>query len=32
VIARIADDQVLLDLRTVNPDEEPELLEALTAL
>jgi L-seryl-tRNA(Ser) seleniumtransferase len=32
VIARIADDQVLLDLRTVNPDEEPELLEALSAL
>ena len=32
VIARIADDQVLLDFRTVNPDEEPELLEALTAL
>jgi L-seryl-tRNA(Ser) seleniumtransferase len=32
VIARIADDQVLLDLRTVNHDEEQELLEALTAL
>jgi L-seryl-tRNA(Ser) seleniumtransferase len=29
VIARIADDQVLLDLRTVAPEEEPELLEAL---
>jgi L-seryl-tRNA(Ser) seleniumtransferase len=32
VIARIADDLVLLDLRTVNPREETELLEAVTAL
>lgn len=32
VISRIADDLVLLDLRTVEPEEEPELLEALTAL
>jgi len=32
VIARIADDQVLLDLRTVNPDEEPELLDVLASL
>jgi L-seryl-tRNA(Ser) seleniumtransferase len=32
VIARIADGLVLLDLRTVAPEEEPELLEALTAL
>ena len=29
VIARIADGQVLLDLRTVNPDEEGDLLEAV---
>lgn len=29
VIARISDRKVLLDLRTVAPDEEPELLEAL---
>lgn len=32
VIARIADDQVLLDLRTVDDKEEPELLTALTSL
>ncbi|HEV7797747.1 MAG TPA: L-seryl-tRNA(Sec) selenium transferase [Pyrinomonadaceae bacterium] len=32
VITRIADNLVLLDLRTVNPDEEAELLEAVIAL
>ena len=32
VIARIAEDQVLLDLRTVDPSEEAELLEAVKAL
>ena len=32
VIARIAEDKVLLDLRTVAPDEEDELLKALAAL
>jgi L-seryl-tRNA(Ser) seleniumtransferase len=32
VIGRIADDLVLLDLRTVNPEEEPELLEAVRTL
>lgn len=32
VIARIADDQVLLDLRTVGTAEEPELLQALLTL
>lgn len=32
VIARIADDQVLLDLRTVDDSEEPELLAALRSL
>ena len=32
VIARIADGLVLLDLRTVAPEEEPELLNALAAL
>jgi L-seryl-tRNA(Ser) seleniumtransferase len=32
VIVRIADQQVLIDLRTVSPDEEPELLDALLAL
>jgi L-seryl-tRNA(Ser) seleniumtransferase len=32
IIARIADGLVLIDLRTVAPSEEPELLEALTAL
>jgi L-seryl-tRNA(Ser) seleniumtransferase len=32
VIARIADDLVLLDLRTVNPNEEAELFEAVVAL
>ena len=31
VIARIADEQVLIDLRTVSLDEEPELLQALLA-
>lgn len=32
VIARIADGLVLIDLRTVNPLEEPDLLRALTSL
>lgn len=32
VIVRIADQQVLIDLRTVSPEEEPELLSALLAL
>lgn len=32
VIARIADDLVLLDLRTVSPGEEAELLKAVIAL
>jgi L-seryl-tRNA(Ser) seleniumtransferase len=32
VIVRIAEDQVLIDLRTVQPDEEPVLLEALFAV
>jgi L-seryl-tRNA(Ser) seleniumtransferase len=32
VIARIADNLVLLDLRTVDPSEEPELLEALLGI
>ena len=32
VISRIADDQVLLDLRTVDVREEPELLAALRSL
>jgi L-seryl-tRNA(Ser) seleniumtransferase len=32
VIARIADEQVLLDLRTVDESDEPELLAALNAL
>jgi L-seryl-tRNA(Ser) seleniumtransferase len=32
VIARIADDQVLLDLRTVDDSEEPELMAALSSL
>lgn len=32
VIARIADNLVLLDLRTVDPVEEPELLEALLGI
>jgi L-seryl-tRNA(Ser) seleniumtransferase len=32
VIARISDGQVLLDLRTVAPDEEAQLLEALAAI
>jgi L-seryl-tRNA(Ser) seleniumtransferase len=32
VITRIADELVLLDLRTVNPNEEAELLEAVIAL
>jgi L-seryl-tRNA(Ser) seleniumtransferase len=30
VIARIANDRVIIDLRTVSPDEEAELLTALT--
>src|SRR5262249_24800594 len=32
IIARISEEQVLVDLRTVFPDEEPELLKALQAL
>jgi L-seryl-tRNA(Ser) seleniumtransferase len=32
VVARIAEDLVLLDLRTVDPTEEPELLQALISL
>jgi L-seryl-tRNA(Ser) seleniumtransferase len=32
VVARILDGRVVLDLRTVSPDEEPELLEALAAI
>ncbi len=32
VITRISEDKVLLDLRTVAPDEETELLAALTAI
>jgi L-seryl-tRNA(Ser) seleniumtransferase len=32
VVARIADDRVLLDLRTVAADEERELVEALSSL
>jgi L-seryl-tRNA(Ser) seleniumtransferase len=32
IIARISEDKVLLDLRTVAPDEEAELLEALIAI
>ncbi|HEV2829213.1 MAG TPA: L-seryl-tRNA(Sec) selenium transferase [Pyrinomonadaceae bacterium] len=32
IIARIADEQVLIDLRTVSLDEEPELLQALLTL
>ncbi|HLL77085.1 MAG TPA: L-seryl-tRNA(Sec) selenium transferase, partial [Pyrinomonadaceae bacterium] len=32
VVARILDGRVVLDLRTVSPDEEPELLDALAAL
>jgi len=32
VIARIADGMVLIDLRTVSPEEEAELIEALAAL
>jgi L-seryl-tRNA(Ser) seleniumtransferase len=32
VIARIADDLVLLDLRTVSPSEEVELFDAVIAL
>jgi L-seryl-tRNA(Ser) seleniumtransferase len=31
VIARIEDDRLVLDLRTVSADEEPELVSALTA-
>jgi L-seryl-tRNA(Ser) seleniumtransferase len=30
VIARIANDRVIIDLRTVSPEEEAELLNALT--
>jgi L-seryl-tRNA(Ser) seleniumtransferase len=32
VLVRVQDNRVLLDLRTVAPDEEPELLTALTAV
>jgi L-seryl-tRNA(Ser) seleniumtransferase len=32
IIARISEDQVLIDLRTVFPDEEDELRNALQAL
>ena len=32
VVARIADDQVLLDLRTVDPGEEAVLLKTLRAV
>ena len=32
VIARVEDDQLLLDLRTVFPDEEDELVRALNKL
>lgn len=32
VIARVAEDRVLIDLRTVDPSEEAELLAALSAL
>ena len=32
VIVRIADDQILIDLRTVQPDEEAQVLEALFTL
>jgi L-seryl-tRNA(Ser) seleniumtransferase len=32
IIARISDDHVLIDLRTVFPDEEPELLNAFQTL
>jgi L-seryl-tRNA(Ser) seleniumtransferase len=32
VIARIADGSVLLDLRTVEPNEEPNLLKAITSI
>jgi L-seryl-tRNA(Ser) seleniumtransferase len=32
VVARIADDRVLLDLRTVDPNEEGQLLNALRSL
>ena len=32
IITRIADDLVLLDLRTVNPSEEAELFDAVVAL
>jgi hypothetical protein len=31
VIARIEDDHVILDLRTVFPDEEPALVAALSS-
>jgi len=29
VVARVAEDRLVLDLRTVRPDEEPALAEAL---
>jgi len=32
VIARIAEDSVLIDLRTVDPRDEPELLAAIRSL
>jgi L-seryl-tRNA(Ser) seleniumtransferase len=32
VVSRIAENRVLLDLRTVQPDEEAELLAALAAI
>jgi L-seryl-tRNA(Ser) seleniumtransferase len=32
VITRVADDRVLIDLRTVEPQEEPEILAILSAL
>jgi L-seryl-tRNA(Ser) seleniumtransferase len=31
VIARVAEDQLLVDLRTVRPEEEATLLQAITA-
>jgi L-seryl-tRNA(Ser) seleniumtransferase len=32
VVARVAEDRLLLDLRTVDPAEEPALLDALAAV
>ena len=32
IIARIEDNQLCIDLRTVRPNEEPELAQALTTL